>query len=580
MESLPYENLVHIFSHLTFSEKRNLASTCKKWHALIMNSYLLYTDFQIHNELNYSLFKNYFLQKSNNNQDVRNLYLSFTYIETAELLALLEHFPKLQELDWEDHVDIDLDLVNEENAKYWRKITRFTETGHVPLSTKILQYNGFCNLIELDVNFHGSDDCDLLVQQLSKAPKLAVLTFRNGEMFLSDLAQLQQNTPNLESLELYEMELMEASDDNDDVDETATTSSGSSMTERRINATNVATSNKLKQVEINDYTIDRYRGFLAYVALNYKNLETLTIHRDKNSEEAFLSRTNPAHLIAIASNCPRLVSYDVDIHPITAAVLKEMDLNGIRMKRMRISPYRNSLLTQQIKDILESDQKNFIETMVIDCSCPSFFPSKHTDSKKDDISKRRSELFASLQKFPKLKHVEMIGKYNCQGHLLADFPFDELLKPLNEHLKIIKLVNWNMSLAAVNDRRFEAKKLRDLILVDVNINNANEKVMPFVSKTCQNLSKLTIKRTIQHDKTYMIECPGHRFTCITLNWKAIEGRQYYYNVNKNVWYTVDDGVLQTTCSEPPESVEHPTVSLDYSSCTSLRIGNAYVYNNF
>ncbi|KAI8647712.1 hypothetical protein BD408DRAFT_104720 [Parasitella parasitica] len=199
MDQLPKESLLRIISYLAISEKLNLAATCKRLKHLVMNSDL-YKNLVLRGDRSFYDFKEYFENYKEYQRQVRNLQLRFMFIEPSVVLALPKQFVNLREIGWISEDSFEEVAVNEQAAQHWKNITRFKEHSPSFISAGILEQDGFCNLIELDVEI--CDNCDSLICQLSKAPKLKILRLKHFEITLLALDQLQCNAQQLEVLNL------------------------------------------------------------------------------------------------------------------------------------------------------------------------------------------------------------------------------------------------------------------------------------------------------------------------------------------------------------------------------------------
>ncbi|KAI8646793.1 hypothetical protein BD408DRAFT_428487 [Parasitella parasitica] len=232
---------------------------------------------------------------------------------TIEELAKPKQPHKLEELIWDnsehdneadDEVDKYEIVVNEQNAKHCENITNFQELDNCPLSTALLKNNGLCNLIELDIDFLHDRD---------QAHNLKILKLHRGAMELNDINQLHLNAQKLETLCLNDMQVDFSAD------------------EERTPPAALAAENRLKELQISNYTKRCNENLLLHVAGKYPDLKTLTIHHKKDDDESYTEELGEDSLAKFAYS-PCLETYDVDIYPITPVILKAMDASGAKLR--------------------------------------------------------------------------------------------------------------------------------------------------------------------------------------------------------------------------------------------------------
>ncbi|CEP17951.1 hypothetical protein [Parasitella parasitica] len=481
INQLPAEILLKVFSYLKYSQKLTVATTCKKWETLIFNGNL-FEDFKIEGKHGFQCLTKYFEHNKLHRSQVHRLGItskSYSTIEPTDILPIPEQFPNLVELAW-DHTESEFKaneidecekIVNEQNAYHWKHITKFTEINQSSLSIAILKNGGFCNLVELDVDFLWSRDpvlllrpnCKLFIQHLSNAPQLKRLTLHHGAITLLDLNELHSHTKQLEVLCFNYMVVKDfASEQNLFVSSTA-----SGLIEFRISGCSEETN----------------KTVLTYIAGKYPNLKALKIHSPKNE----LHHVEDL-LVKIVSDSPHLETYDVNIHPITQNIIQAMDASSAKLKAIQIKLERDEDALMQIKNLTASNQKNFVETMKI---------VFHRLDYEDAIG--IAEYFNYLEELPKLKHLELKGVRDCFYHL-PKFPITGLLRKL-KNLESLILEDWIISFASVDSLlrlvsgprdKFETK-LKSLILNDVDCKNMKkEEFLSFISKTCPKISQFRI----------------------------------------------------------------------------------------
>ncbi|CEP07341.1 hypothetical protein [Parasitella parasitica] len=564
MDQFPTEILSQIFPELTFTAKVNFASTCKKWRDFIRDS-TLYQDLTVDGTSHTSAFKNFFEDHPEYRDKVHSLHLSSTDIEISAVLALPVLFPELKELVWdgeykngaksdeEESDDSDDDdgffvsrspsginfleeyekLVDAKIAESWNSITSFEEADHYPLTATILEYGGFCNLINLDVDLDDDDHSGaLLIKQLMKAPKLKTLRLSHGKMSLQDFDELCSNAQQLETLQLSKIDITGPN-------ETSTVS---------------ATFGNLERLQIDTCKGENTGKILMRMSGKCPNLKSLKVYPeygDRNWDD------EGAHLATFVSGCPHLKCYDVDFFPVTPDILAAMNKNGIKLEAITTEPEE---LPKQIKDLLASNQKNFIDAITLNCSLLSSF----TDTE-------RQELFNALQGFPKLKclAIKSNGKYD-----VANIPINGFLQHCH-NLETISLLNCKPELVSGASDNFTTK-LKHLILENTaSTISINGKVTDFISKTCPDLTMLDINFPYNTDNE--IEFTNHKFTCIKLHCISyICDKRQFYNVKNTQGtkvYRMNYGTLEEYTKPPWNRIN---VSLSYASCDKLKIEEAYV----
>ncbi|KAI8642911.1 hypothetical protein BD408DRAFT_431979 [Parasitella parasitica] len=554
INEFPSEIISKIFTYLTFSEKKSCASTCRKWQNLILHSNF-YEDLQIEGEEKFTLFNQYFQKEENKlyRNQIRRLGIKVHFRNADQanaLLALPEIHPNLQELVWENATRYDIDesdtpkiVVNENIAEHWKRITSFQDRNKYFLSSKILEYGGFCNLVELRVVFVGNErsefKCNLLIQHLSNAPKLKTLRLEHGAMSLSHLHQLHCNAQQLEALWLQDMELANVG-----------------VNEQR---PLISPNNTLKELRIFDCSKEYNENMLQH--MKYPNLQTLRVCFSKRCYEMY----GENQLAEFVSHCPYLETYNVGMHPITPAIMGAIDASGAKLKNISITIWPEEDPLRQFKDVLKSNQKDSVHTMNTNYSY--IYPF--------DKAKVKGT-FDTLEAFPSLKNLDIASIYFPSSH---HFPLSNFLRK-NLHLETLRLTDWNIENSNPlkklwNDFSSEFKTtmtIKNLILD--NVHCENEEFVPLISKTCPKLSKLTIFHDFNHELCNY-EFPNHSFASITV----IGPHNCYYQVTtekETKCYKFVKGVLQKTCKESPDSTNSPIFSLKYKSCKVLKIGNAYI----
>ncbi|KAI8639732.1 hypothetical protein BD408DRAFT_404637 [Parasitella parasitica] len=305
----------------------------------------------------------YFQEEENKpyRNQIRRLGVKVYFSNAAKaeaVLALPEIHPNLQELVWEngtpydtDESDISKIIVNENIAEHWKRITSFQDCNNYCLSSKILEHGGLCNLVDLRVMFVGKErsefKCNSLIQQLSNAPKLKTLKLEHGAMSLSHLHQLHCNAQQLEVLWLQDMELAYVG-----------------VNEQRLS---ISPSNTLKELRISRCSKEYNENMLQH--MKYPNLKTLQVY----FLDQFDQRYGETQLVEFVSHCPYLETYDVNIQTITPAILGAIDASGAKLKKITITIWSEEDPLRQFKDVLKSNQKDFVHTMKINYSYVSHY---------------------------------------------------------------------------------------------------------------------------------------------------------------------------------------------------------------
>ncbi|CEP15316.1 hypothetical protein [Parasitella parasitica] len=497
---LPPEILLKVFSYLTFSEKLNVAITCKKWETLVLNGNL-FEDFKVEGEQSFQYLTKYFEHNKLHRSQVRRLGIvspSYQAIEAIEIIPIPEQFPNLEELFWdnagnyedlsenenededededdnnesEDHELHQYDTaINEENIECWKKTTKFTELDRFPISFAILKNGGFCNLVELDIDLLENlqqplrPKYTLLIKHLTKAPKLKRLALRHSVMSLVDFDQLHCNTEQLEALCLDQMIIKETANDEQ-------------------NRSGLPIVNGLIELCIYGYSKEEDEILLTNVAGKYPDLKILKIHSQTN-EPVYGENL----LIKIISDSPHLETYDVDIHPLTPKIMHAMDTNNLKLKAITIKLQYEEDLLMQIKNLIASNQKNSVETMKI------VFSRFDYDNRIEIV-----EYFDFLKMFPRLKHLELNGVRDTYRHI-PKFPIAVFLKKF-QNLETLVLKNWIIHVASVDSllklvsgpRNNFKTTLRSLILDSLDYEKwEKEEFLSFISKVCPKVSQLRI----------------------------------------------------------------------------------------
>ncbi|KAI8639451.1 hypothetical protein BD408DRAFT_435189 [Parasitella parasitica] len=545
INNFPPEIISKIFTYLTFSEKKSCASTCKKWQNLILHSNF-YEDLRIEKEEKFELFNQYFLEEENKpfRNQIRRLRINI-YSSNAAILALPEKYPNLQKLVLgyaTNESNVSEIVVNEKIAEHWKRITSFDCCEKDLFSSKILESGGFCNLVDLRVVFAGKErsefKCNSLIQQLSNAPKLKTLKLRHGAMSSSHLHQLHCNAKQLEVLWLEDMELAYVG-----------------VNEQRLS---ISPSNTLKELRISRCLKEYNENMLQH--MKYPNLKTLQVC----FSDQFDQRYGENQLVEFVSHCPYLETYDVNIQSITPAILGAIDASGAKLKKITITIWSEEDPLRQFKDVLKSNQKDFVHTMKINYSYVSHY---------DEI--KMVKTFDALEAFPSLKDLDIQALHY---YLFRDFPLGNFLRK-KLHLETLKLKDWkienpNPLKKLWNDllSEFTATTIKNLVLD--NVRCKTEEFVPLISKTCPELSNLTISPDYNCE-FHNYEFPDHSFASITV----IKPHNRYYQVTtdkETKWYLFINGTLEKTCKNSPDPEKNRIVSLKYKSCKVLKIGDAYI----
>ncbi|CEP08167.1 hypothetical protein [Parasitella parasitica] len=572
MLKLSNEILIKIFGYLTVPEKRTCASVCEKWRCLILGG-IFYQDLQVYGEENLLLLNKHFEENVPHRNLVQSLRASQLYARAPlvnTILALPKQFPRLREFVYEHHdsdtyeSDESKIVIDEDIAKHWQGITKFYHYDKYLVSSKLLKYGGFRNLVELGVSFGGKErsafKCDALIQHLSNAPKLKMLKLGRGAMSLSHLHQLHCNAKQLEVLRFSDMELEPIVGDRQQP--------------------LISHSDTLKELQFLECTEEYNKSMLEH--MEYPNLKIL----EARLRDILQGDYCEDQLVKFVSHCPHIKTYNVNIHQITPAIMNAMDASGIKLKKITITqlPYTHPL--EQLKILHASDQKNSISTMTLDYS-------DYCGKEPLNVS----TMFTLMSKFTKLKHFESFGRR------LPDFPLGEFLYKFQD-METLKLKDWGIRVGpnplhgSIFKRKKELKtKLKSLTLVNVT---CCEESMSFISETCPELSKLTILEQFSRDFRD-IEFPNHNFESITL--KKMEsinnydcnllpvamGRSnddpynhtgFHYQVTDDKgtkWYKIVGGIQEKTFFEEcPKSENIRMISVKYKSCATLKLGDAYI----
>ncbi|CEP17605.1 hypothetical protein [Parasitella parasitica] len=558
MCKLSNEILFEIFDYLTFPDKQVCIRVCKKWRHLMLG-YNYYEKLDI----KYLDFLNKYFQKNESRRNqvqclrvwFHRTSVSYNFNGADGVLALPEQFPHLREfvLDHasEDTNDSDFDelVIDKRVAEHWQKVTKFYNYFEkYCLSSKLLEHDGFLNLVDLKVKFwegefarRSESKCVALIKQISKAPKLEILKLSHGKMSQGHLDHLNRNAKKLQVLWLVDMDLASTN-----VNRASQTNSSSDiLTELRLfNCTKEFNESMLKIME-------------------YPNLKMLKVYSTKLQE-----KYGEGELIKFVSCCQYLKNYNVNIHPITPAIMKAMDTRGIKLEELAIMSLPDADHPDQIKSLLASEQKDSVLKLELSYS---------DDCEKKEI--KVGKTIDSLKDFPKLEQLKMIGNKTCSIDSLPRFPVDEFLKTC-ENLKTLELQYWKTKIGSKlvkpmsflrSEKKFTAK-LKSLVLVGVEY---CDKSMGFISETCPELSKLTITITSQHRARYCcdIDFPNHSFTSITVN----NLRSCYYQVTKEKetkWYKFAYQTIEEVAEDKLSELEREDTKLHflkYKSCAVLKL---------
>ncbi|CEP09634.1 hypothetical protein [Parasitella parasitica] len=503
------------------------------------------------------LFNKYFQEyKSRRNQVHRlriSLYGNASHVNG--ILALPEQFQHLREFvyrhnkDDRNESDISKIVIDERVAQHWQGITTFHIDDKYLVSSKLLQYGGFCNLVELGVRFGGSErselKCNALIQYLSNAPKLKILNLDHGKMSIGHFYQLHCNAQQLEVLSFHDMDLA---------------SRDVNKQERLIASSNTLTELRLLQCsqEFNESMLGR---------TEYSNLKILQVHISEIHDEKY----GEDQLIEFVSHCQYLQNYDVSIYPITPAIVKAMDASGIKLKELTILSLYDMNPLNQVGCLRASNQICSILKMTIDYS----YYQKY---KKIQFRK----LFNHLKGFPNLKHLNMVV---ISDNHFPSLPFDVLLTKCR-NLETLELKYWRIQIgfklfnrSVIIPRRKFTTKLKALVLHEV-IDSDNS--IKFISTTCPGLSKLTI---FPKYNGYFpnIHFPNHNFASIKVDRpdrSIYHSNAYYYQVTDEKgtkWYKMLNGIQEKTFEEfPTISEKNRMFSLTYKNCTTLQLGDTYI----
>lgn len=544
MDRLPLEIYNQITSYLTCSEKRKLLLVCRHWYNMIKNGNL-FNNFSIKGQRKFEAAAVFFEENASHRKQVRSLRLTKSEADPKYILSIPMRFPWIQDFAWAHYGASDYedeDVNDKESVKHWENMISFEEINRNPLSKLILKSGGFRNLTQLTINLHfGDTDCRPIFKHLMNAPKLKQLDLVSPKMTLVDLEEIHCNTPQLETLYLTDIR-----------------QEGDELFEAQLDVGTVSVAKGLTSLRMRNMRMPGgghglSSSWMTYVAVKYKDLNHLAIDgvgMARGRQDYYETK-----LVDIAAGCPQLKSYRVNIFPTTPNILTAMDNNNTQLKRIDII---EDPAVEQINNLLKSHQSHSLETITMDYT--------HLDP---------NTLFNALKEFSTLKHLEIGNKF--EKSIFLDAVFQKL-----ENLETLKLSTFNISLESNHMNNFQTK-LKCLILEKVIIKNINVDVMSFISRTCPDLSKLSIQGQIEDDNTaFKVEFPHHYFTSIVIDILSSE----YYKVNNQrqiTWYQFRGRNLQKSfhinnAPSFPFSEDQPHVSIVYEGSTSLKIGGTDIPN--
>ncbi|CEP10147.1 hypothetical protein [Parasitella parasitica] len=555
MLRLNNEILFKIFDYLTVFDKRICVRVCKHWQFLI-EGYNFYEDLNIYGSAELLIFNKYFQQDKSRRNQVHRLQISLfgKASHVNDILALPEQFRHLREFVYRhdegdtDESDISEIVIDKRVAQHWQGISKFYNYDKYFVSSELLQYGGFRNLVELGVRFGGRErseiKCDALIQHLSNAPKLKKLNLDHGIMSLSHLHQLHYNAQQLEVLCFYDMDLVSR-----DVNEQGRlVASSNTLTELRLfRCTKPYTESMLDRTE--------------YSKLKILKVCISSVHDEKYGED---------QLIKLVSSCHYLENYDVNIHPITPAIMEAMDASGIQLKELTIKALPNENFLRQLESLQASNQKSSVLKMTLNFA--NYYENKDLEVNK---------LFDLIKGVSKVKRLEIVAK---NYYLFPSFPLYEFLSKVR-NLEILELKYWEIRLNANLFKLLAFKlcgkfktKLKSLVLDQVT---CCDKSMWFISETCPELSRLTISP--KYSSLFpTLNFPNHSFASITVDtsseWVYYNTGCYYQVVDENgtKWYKIVGGIQEEVSRVLPKSEDIRILLLKYKSCTTLKLGYAYV----
>ncbi|CEP09355.1 hypothetical protein [Parasitella parasitica] len=288
-------------------------------------------------------------------QQVRCLNISAYGTKALEALALLEQFPNLKELTW-DHTD-EGGFENENEDEGEDEDEDEEEFNRYTFLGK--------NALSTALLKNGAFG-SLIELDINFLGDPSAYSFPKCK---SSIWQLP-NAPNLKKLKLHHYVNMYDLDDEDQ--------------------SLLVSVNGLKELEISYYQ-RHCTNLLEQIIERYPNLKTLKVNYKKSddleSPDEYEEAYAQSQLMKIAARIPHLETYDFD-DPLSA-----------------------------IKDLVESNQKDSVETLKIDFSAM-------WDIKELNIM----EIFKELQRFPKLKNLEMKDVYDNHEQVFISFSVHQFLK--------------------------------------------------------------------------------------------------------------------------------------------------------
>jgi hypothetical protein len=383
MESIPNEILVIITSYLGPDERLQCALVCKNWYiGLLYGNLYEFLKFSTTDQCQKAI--DYFKSQSNGIQrKVTELKLICNY----KAMELPYEFPNVEKLVWTDEnfsfqdlmpptIDGDFD----KHIQHWKHIREITEANwHYPITRVLLKSTeAALYLTYIDLSFHNrannipdlSHYCSSyhrvreLIPHLKNAKNLSFLRLNKIYLTLQDVEQIHKGTPCLSVMELRGIKIkLKDNDQQTNIQNRYWKDIKVHVKQlcQRVSHLNIELAHDLADFDGEHRALTMW---LRYIGIKYTNLTHFYINMDNIADIHAMELYYQKPLLGSKafSKWKNLTVLDMEVAPLTRALMKAIDSSKIQLKQVTIYFSEVSSHTQ-LEAITKSKQILSIELM-------------------------------------------------------------------------------------------------------------------------------------------------------------------------------------------------------------------------